>query len=235
MKKNKNEKTNYHFVLSFKSDRTILVKHAPFNYEFPNIGKPKWVYLSSLAENSLPYQLEIAKYVKANPEIKMAFQPGTFQINLGYEKMKEIYSASELFFCNVEEAKKILISADKNIENSDIKNLLNMVQELGPKIIVITDGPRGAYSYDGNNMWHMPMYPDEKPPFDRTGAGDSFSSTFTSALALGKSIDEALMWGPINSMSVVQYLGAQEGLLNREKLEKYLKEAPENYRPVKIN
>jgi sugar/nucleoside kinase (ribokinase family) len=79
------------------------------------------------------------------------------------------------------------------------------------------------------------MYPDPKPPVDRTGAGDSFSSTFTTALALGKDIPTALSWGPINSMSVVQYIGAQEGLLTREKLEQYLKNAPADYIPKKIS
>jgi sugar/nucleoside kinase (ribokinase family) len=53
-------------------------------------------------------------------------------------------------------------------------------------------------------------------------------------LALGKTLPEALMWGPINSMSVVQHVGAQEGLLTREKLEEYLADAPADYRPQKI-
>ena len=35
--------TNYHFVLSFKADRTILVKHAEFDYKLPDIGSPKWI------------------------------------------------------------------------------------------------------------------------------------------------------------------------------------------------
>jgi hypothetical protein len=35
-------------------------------------------------------------------------------------------------------------------------------------------------------------------------------------------------------MSVVQYIGAQEGLLTQEQLEEYLKKAPENYVPKKI-
>ena len=78
------------------------------------------------------------------------------------------------------------------------------------------------------------MYPDPKDPVDRTGAGDSFSSTFTAAIALGKSPAEALSWGPVNSMSVVQYIGAQEGLLTREKLEEHLKNAPATYQAVKI-
>ncbi len=78
------------------------------------------------------------------------------------------------------------------------------------------------------------MYPDPAPPVDRTGAGDAFSSTFISALILGKDISEALMWAPINSMSVVQGVGAQEGLLTREKLEEFLANAPDYYRATKI-
>jgi hypothetical protein len=36
-------------------------------------------------------------------------------------------------------------------------------------------------------------------------------------------------------MSVVQDIGAQRGLLSREKLEEYLKSAPEDYKPKKMN
>ena len=100
---------------------------------------------------------------------------------------------------------------------------------------VITDGPNGAYVVDGDDQaWHMPMYPDPAPPVDRTGAGDSFSSTFTAAIALGKTPAEALSWGPINSMNVVQHIGAQAGLLSREDLLKYLENRPEEYVARKI-
>jgi len=109
------------------------------------------------------------------------------------------------------------------------------MHDLGLKIAIITDGTEGAYTYDGSEMWHMPMYPDPSSPVDRTGAGDSFSSTFTSALALGHDIPTALSWGPINSMSVVQFIGAQEGLLSHEKIQEYLGTAPEEYKPQKIN
>ena len=54
-------------------------------------------------------------------------------------------------------------------------------------------------------------------------------------MALGMSPLDALLWGPINSMSVVQKIGAQEGLLSKEKLEEYLKIAPENYKVTKMN
>ncbi|MFP4539838.1 MAG: carbohydrate kinase family protein [Candidatus Paceibacterota bacterium] len=225
--------TNYHYVLWYEDERTILVKHQEYPYKFPEIETPpKWIYLSSLAENSLPYHDSIAEYVKANPDVKLVFQPGTFQMGLGYERLKEIYQLSELFFCNVEEAKDII---GKKNEQMEINELLKMTRDLGPKKVVVTDGPKGAYTYDGEEMWFMPPYPDPKPPVDRTGAGDSFASTFTSALVLGKTIPEALEWAPINSMSVVQEIGAQRGLLTREKLEEYLRNRPDDYHPQKVN
>lgn len=188
------------------------------------------MYLSSLASNSLPYHMEIAEYLKKHPETKLAFQPGTFQISLGTEKLRDIYAHTHVFFCNLEEAQKIL-----NVETKDIKELAKGLHNLGPKIVAISDGPNGAYASDGTNIWYTPIYPDTAPAVDRTGAGDAFASTFTAALGLGKSIPEALAWGPINSMSVVQYVGAQKGLLSREKLEELLKNAPESYKVKKLD
>lgn len=222
--------SNYHYVLRLGAERTILVKHTEYPYTFPNITPgPRFMYLSSLAENSLPYHGEIARYLKEHPETKLAFQPGTFQIKLGTEQLADLYELSYLFFCNKEEAQAILKTTESNVVT-----LLKELRKLGPKIPVITDGPNGAYAYDGSEAWFMPMYPDPAAPVDRTGAGDSFASTVTSALALGKKLPEALAWGPINSMSVVQYIGAQKGLLHRDKLELLLKDAPQQYKPQRL-
>ena len=229
IKTHKDKITNYHYVLWFEAERTILIKHEEYDYKMPDIGSPKWVYFSSLAENSLPFHHDLVEYIRSHNGIKLAFQPGTFQIKLGYDVLKDVYENTEVFFCNIEEAQRILGEPSK-----DIKKLLKLMHERGPKIVSITDGPNGAYAYDGKEGWKMPMYPDPKPPYDRTGAGDSYASTFTIALASGKSIPEALAWGPINSMSVVQKVGAQAGLLTKKELQKYLKKAPKNYRVEKI-
>jgi sugar/nucleoside kinase (ribokinase family) len=229
IKTHKNKKTNYHYVLLFRAERTILIKHQEYDYVLPDIGSPKWIYLSSLGQNSLEFHSVIEKYLNARPEIKFAFQPGTFQMKLGKEKLAGLYKRADLFFCNKQEAQRIF-----GIHEEDIKKLLNLMRELGPKIVVITDGADGAYAYDGKDLWFMPPYPDPKPPINRTGAGDAFSSTFTVAMFLGKSVEEALRWGPVNSMSVVQKIGARAGLLSREKLEEFLKNAPADYKPRKI-
>ena len=223
--------TNYHYVLWYGDERTILIRHNEYEYTLPDIGSPKWIYMSSLGENLFDYQEEICDYLEQHPEINLAYQPGTFQIKIGYERSKRIYQQSDLFFCNTDEARSILESKER-----DGAKLAQEMSKLGPAIAVITDGPAGLHAYDSstNETWFMRPYPDPKAPVDRTGAGDSFSSTVTAALALGLPLSEALRWGPINSMSVVQHVGAQEGLLTREKLEEFLKNAPEDYIPKKV-
>jgi len=225
----KGKKSNYHYILWHRTERTILIKHEDYNYILPDIGTPKWIYLSSVGENSLEYHHTLVEYFKTHPDIKIAFQPGTYQIKLGYEKLKDIYELAEVCFCNLQEAQIIL----KTNEPNGVK-LTQEMSLLGPKIVVITDGEKGAYAYDKTNTWFIPVYPTDTPPLERTGAGDSFASTFTSALALGKNVEEALMWGTINAMSVVHQIGAQKGLLSREKLEQYLKNRPKNYRVENI-
>ncbi|HEX8994279.1 MAG TPA: carbohydrate kinase family protein [Candidatus Paceibacterota bacterium] len=219
--------TNYHFVLWYDDERTILIKHEAFQYAPPALAQsPKWIYLSSLAEHSLPYHEQLAELLAQHPETKLAFQPGTFQIKFGTEALRNIYARTNIFFCNKEEAQIITRS-----QSEDIRELLHSVQALGPKIAVITDGHLGAYvrNEDGS-MWNVPMYPDPKPPFERTGAGDAFSSTVVSALALDLPLEQALLWGPINAMGVVQEVGAQKGLFTRMQLEKHLTQAPATYR-----
>ncbi len=229
VKIHKGKRSNYHYVLWYEVDRTILVKHQEYPYQFPDIGTPQWLYLSSLSEHSVDYHEEIARYITKNPGVKLAFQPGTFQIKLGAQKLRDIYQRTEIFFSNIEESQKIL-----NTDKKNIGELLKGIHSLGPKIVSITDGPKGAYAFDGQNMWFMPPFDPLKEAYERTGAGDAFASAVTVALALGKSLEEALLWGPINSGSVVQYVGAQKGLLSREKLEEYLKNAPKDYRPKKL-
>jgi ribokinase len=220
--------TNYHYVLRHGVDRTILVKHAAFPVQMPVMAMPpKMLYLSSLGDHTEQYHHEIAGFIKDHPQMKVVFQPGTFQIKLGTEVLKEIYANTYAFFCNLEEAQTITSTPTR-----DPKELMKAIHALGPKFVFITDGINGAYASDGTQQWFMPVYPHD--PYERTGAGDAFASTVSVALLQGKTIPEALLWGPINSMSVVLYVGAQKGLLTQEALNQYLMTAPAGYQPKEI-
>ncbi|HET8581118.1 MAG TPA: carbohydrate kinase family protein [Candidatus Paceibacterota bacterium] len=217
--------TNYHYVLRYQAERTILIKHEEYPYALPSFSEaPGWLYLSSMGPSSLPFHDEIAAFLDVNPDTKLAFQPGTFQMEMGKERMAKMYAHAELTICNKEESQRILGSA-----SDDITELLVGMHALGSRQVVITDGPNGGYASDGTHAWAIPMYPDPAPPVDRTGAGDATASTTAAYLAHGLSLPEALKRGMVNSMSVVQHIGAQEGLLSAEQIDDYLAKAPADF------
>lgn len=227
---NRGKKSNYHYVLWYKEERTILINHEKYDYHWPHLRPsevPKWVYFSSISEGALDYHDQVADWLEANPDVKLAFQPGTFQMQAGVERLKRIYARSEVIILNREEA--VLVTGGNY---DDLHDLLNRLHGLGAKIAVITDGPDGAYASDGQQRLKMPLYPDPAPPKERTGAGDAFASTFVAALAKGNTIEGALQWAPINSMNVVQKVGAQAGLLSEAELTDYLRKSPDWYRPT---
>lgn len=229
---NPGKKSNIHYALRFGVERTILIKHEEYDYHWPHLRPaeiPAWVYFSSISEHAIAYHDQVVDWLNDNPDVKLAFQPGTFQMEAGTERLQALYARTEVLILNREEA---VIVGGGNHE--DVHDLINKLHALGPKIVVVTDGPSGAYASDGENRFKMPLYPDPAEPKDRTGAGDAFASTLVAALIKGNALEGALQWAPINSMSVVQELGAQAGLLSEDKLEEYLRNSPEWYRPERF-
>ncbi len=228
------KKSQVHFVLWYKEDRTILVRdQVQFEYHWPRfrvIDIPKWIYFSSVGKTNVEYDDQIAAWLQAHSDVKLAFQPGTFQIETGAHRLRALYQKAEILAVNREEATTI-----SGGHHDDIQDLFDRLHSLGPRIVVISDGHKGAYASDGTNKYKMPIYPDPKAPYERTGAGDAFTSTFVAAIAKGADIQGALLWAPINAMSVVQKIGGQAGLLSEREINHFLRIAPENYHPEKIH
>jgi sugar/nucleoside kinase (ribokinase family) len=224
---NRGKPTNQHFVLTFQAERTILIKHEKYQYANPaEIDKrTDWVYFSSIAEHTLPFHAKVARYLAKHPAVRMGFNPGTFQLRFGAKKLAAIYRHTYVLFLNREEAELVL----RKPAGTELKKLFDGLHALGPKIVVITDGPKGAYASTGTSRYFMPPYPDPRPPVSRTGAGDAFSTGFLGALIYGLPVHEALRWAPIESMHVVQEFGAQTGLLSKRALLGYLKKASKSY------
>ncbi len=228
--KQANMPSNYYYVLRLGAERTILVRNENYEYVWKD---PKqnldWIYLSLISDASWQLHLDMLAYLERNPDTKLAFQPGTFHFTWGVEKLKPIYARSHIVVLNREEAVDVTGRSYDNLHD-----LANGLHDLGPRIVVITDGPNGSYASYDDKLVTIPNYPDPAPPVDRTGAGDAFASTIVAALALGKSMDEALTWAPINSMSVIQKLGAQAGLLHESEIQHYIESAPEAYKVTSL-
>ncbi len=210
--------TNLSIVINFRTERTILVYHEPREYRLPDISPTKWIYLTSASGNGVTQlHAETLDFLDNHPETKLAFNPGTHQIHLGKDGLLPVLKKTNLMFVNREEAAQVL-----EIETRDIKVLASEFHGLGIQTVVITDGPEGAYASDGRHIYYIKIYPGDV--VERTGAGDAFGSGMLAALVQGQTIIEAMRWGNANSTSVVQYIGAREGLLERPAIERMIQE-----------
>ncbi len=207
--------TNASTVLSYQHERSILVFHEKRNYKMPVFKPTKWIYITSLGHGFHNIHRDLVRRYNAN-NIILGFNPGTYQMLWGIKKLAPTLKITHVLSVNKEEAELLV----NNKEKTEIKDLMLKLFKYGPKIVLITDGPKGAYAgtFVGSDlkMWFCPIFPGKV--VDRTGCGDSFTTAFMSALFYKKSIQEALQWGSVNSASVVGQIGPQAGLLTKNEL-----------------
>ena len=208
-------KFGFGVIINYQGERTILSYYPDSECIFKIADDDvtaDWVYLTTAGEDFECFYEDAVKWAK-KIGAKMAFNPGSRQIKMGVEKIRYAYEAAEVIFVNKEESMALLDIKDQSV---NIKDLLSGLRNLGPKTAVITDGPNGTFAYDGNKFVYMPIV--DAPVVERTGAGDAFGSGFLGGYMAGKSLDECLIWGTLNSASVLGFIGPQEGLLNKEQI-----------------
>lgn len=223
----KNTSSSFSVIIDFKGERTILgLRMQRMNdFHFNEFSTP-YIFLTSLEKEWVkPYEKALSYKVKRRA--KLMFNPGTSQLkDEGRHATLHILAHSDFVFVNKEEAEILALGHEKRkIENekSYIRELLVRLQKMGAKNAVITNGRFGSYAIDEyGNFYSKGIYPAEV--MERTGAGDAYTSGFLAATIYGKSVNEAMKWGAVNSASVVGKVGAVAGLLKREVLEKRVEE-----------
>jgi ribokinase len=215
----KGHRSNSSAIISFQGERSILVYHEPHEYNLPDLAPSKWLYLSSLRLDLDKVHAQVVHYAKKH-DVKIGYNPGTYQFQMGKEGMKNVLETTEMLFLNKEEG--ALLTGKPAFP---IKDLMKALYELGPKTVLVTDGLDGAYGYDGKEFYFISIYPG--PRVETTGAGDSFATAVIAATIHGEPFEQALRWGPINSASVVRQVGGERGLLHLDQMRKILHEHPE--------
>jgi sugar/nucleoside kinase (ribokinase family) len=215
------KRSNLSVVLNYGVERNIFVYHEQRSYNLPPLPASKWVYYTSVGKDHQNLNHQVVEYVKKYGA-KLGFNPGSHQLRTGIKGLSSVLEVTEVLLVNREEAVK-LVGGDPQ----DTKSLIKRLKETGVGTVVITDGPAGSYaSFDGREVWFADI--PKTNVVERTGAGDAYSTGFLAALGCGCDLPEAMIWGTVNATSVIQHIGAREGLLTREKMEefvaKYIKE-----------
>ncbi len=224
------KETSISIGLNYKQDRTLFTEHVQreHNFNFTNL-QTKCIYLTSLGNVWGTTYQKVIDYKKTK-DIKLAFNPGTIQLEKRGKVFIDVLENTDYLFVNKQEAEEILYGKELNLtaENgSVIKKLLFGLKSLGAKNIIVTDAENGSFVQDeNNNYYHLGI--EKVEVVEKTGAGDAYTAGFLSAVLYNKSIEEAMRWGTLNSASVVQKIGAEEGLLRKSDLEDKLKSTQRN-------
>ncbi|HMS22220.1 MAG TPA: carbohydrate kinase family protein [Candidatus Levybacteria bacterium] len=217
----KTKSSSLSLIFDFDKDRVIFSHHEalPYDFDATRVSDIQSLYLTSIGEDWRKAYKDVLLYVQSHP-LLLAFSPGSHQLKDSNEIIFEVLAASKILFVNKEEGERLL--AKKKEVAGNMRELLYKLSQFGPDIVSVTDGQNGAYSYSENAYYAIPSYDENFRSVDKTGAGDSYASAFFGALLLGKNIKTAMAWGAVNAHGVMSKLGAQDGLLTKDKIESML-------------
>jgi len=217
------------FVLTLGAERTILVRHADFNYKwkgFRDYEVPTWLYINSLGPDALAYQDELADWLDSFPNVRLAFQPGTFQLEAGTKRLARLYARAELLLCSRAAANIIT-----GTSSSDSKHLLDDLLKLGASNVVVFDESDGAIAAHDSERLQIDAYVDAFPQLTSRGRR---------RLRLDDGcrhrewpfLTRSLAVAPINAATTSSQYGTQSGLLRHDDLIRHLDAAPANSSPA---
>lgn len=211
-----NGPSNFSVSLNFAGERTLFTYHAKREYQLPQIPKADWVYLTSMGDRWQKAYEGVCDFVKKE-KVKLAFNPGSHQLEGDAGLLAEVLSLATVLFINKKEGQEIL-----GEEVDSPEEILTKLKKRGPKIISLTDGANGSWAItDEGKVFSLGIFPCKI--IERTGAGDAYSAGFLGGLISGLEVDEAMRWGAVNAASVIEKVGAQTGLLTVEEIKKRLK------------
>ena len=197
------------------------------------------IYLGHISKSETNLFGKIIKW-KTDDKI-LGWNPGKTQFQEGFDSFKNFFPIVDILILNYEEASLFTgIQSEKIwLENSgaltlwknsnivkiyDCRKIAKKFIDAGIKNLIITDGKNGAqaFSNEGEHIF-APLIDDDIKPLSTLGAGDSFSVGAVSAKIKNKSLSEMMLWGSLNSASVIKIFGAQEGLLSEKEILKQTK------------
>lgn len=223
-------------LVSFQGDRTVLAHRGANAHiledeiNFKAIADADFIYVAPINGESNKVLEPIIECAHKH-DTKICFNAGTTSIKKGFKHLKPILESAHVVVMNREEASMatgVIVRPDtktekfsKELIHPDIKKMLRALKYKDYQMIVITDGNKGAYAYDGKKYYYCPIYQSEV--VSTLGAGDAFASTLCAAMSkTNMDIGKSLMYASVNSASVVSKFGATEGLLKFEQIEDIL-------------
>ena len=132
----------------------------------------------------------------------------------------ELYEMVDIITPNEIEASQLVGFTVDGITTA--RQAASFLHQMGVKTVIITLGSQGAFCSTGEeNYWVKPI---PVKAIDTVAAGDAFNGALAVALAQGKSLKEAVLWGNVAGALTVTKPGAQPSLPQRDSFLRLLAE-----------
>lgn len=215
--------TRYSIILNYRGERTILSYSEKKKYVWPEpIPETDWIYYTGLSEGFDTIQTKLLAHLDSHSSIRLAINPGSYMLKYALKNLREAVARADILIVNLEEAEKV--SGTTLVKAKTISGLMRSLMELNAKEVVLTDGSKGAWAGNKDEIWHLDTYP--VTVVAKTGAGDAFSAAYLTARLAGHDLGHALEWGTANSCSVIQRHGSQTGLADQTGIKKMIAQFP---------
>lgn len=225
----KEKPTAYSTLLLQNGERTILSYHgASDTFTLRDLRlakmKSKWWYVS-LAGESDKMLLPLLRFARKN-NVAVGFNPSGHHLRHRRSDVLKSLKHFSFLVMNDEEASMIT-----GVPWRREKDVFKKLDALTPGILAVTSGRGGVTVSDGRRIYKAGIF-KEKKLIDRTGAGDAFGSGFAAGLlrrgitfknigaAKQQDVCYAIHLATANATSVVEHIGATEGVLTKREFEK---------------
>ncbi|OGY82292.1 MAG: hypothetical protein A3F54_03755 [Candidatus Kerfeldbacteria bacterium RIFCSPHIGHO2_12_FULL_48_17] len=219
-----NKRDHDHIIFTYRGATQYLTLHQ---LDLEKISTA-WFYITSLAGSHVHWKKNLQAIFGAarKKKIKVAWNVGGEQVHSGKEGIGRFVKFTDILAVNTSEARTLVgsVSVQKTQKIAQLKDdalfryLADELHSWGAKIIVITNGAQGAYTFDGSNFLFRGA--TAKKALDTTGAGDGFNASFLTGqikfpvLPAEQRLAVSLELGRVNTDSLIRKFGAQEGLLH---------------------
>jgi sugar/nucleoside kinase (ribokinase family) len=138
--------------------------------------------------------------------------------NAWIEPVREILKYTDLLLIDAREASRLAAS-------DDLITAALVLQQTGPRIVVIKNGAYGAFVCSRERSFQQPaiVVPEDEIA-DSVGAGDTFDAAFVAALLWGWPLERCAKFASAAAASSLRGAGAVSSLASREELERQLVE-----------
>ncbi len=221
----KKHRTGYSIILlSPSGERTILTYRGASEDLRPSMipwGKmaSRWLYLAPLGGAAPEVFADIVKKARAK-KMAVAVNPSSKTLEKGLGWFSRAMKGAAVLILNEEEAAYLT-----GVPYGADEKIFRKLDRAVGGIVVMTKGPKGVVVSDGTHIYSAGVF-REKAVIDRTGAGDAFGSGFVAGLirrqkaravrlerVTSADIHYAIRLGSANGTSVVEHIGAKEGVL----------------------